>query len=470
MAIPVRIWIIVMIFFTTYINYTTRSNMSMSLPAMVKLLDKGKVVNVPHCRKGDPTFNPNKTQDDTGVRFHWSQHTQGLVLGAYFYGYTPGSLPAGIISEWWGPFWTIFVATAVSAVLNELCVWGTHLHVGFLFACRFIIGFMGGLVYPALQCLIGRWAPPQERGKFVSGLMGNTLGTCLTWIIVGGVTKAWGWEWGFHVLSIQIVIFLAVFWVFVSDSPELHTWITDEELKYIKDSQAGAVTKTKAMPPYKQIFTSFPFWTLCLLHFGNLWGLYVQIAVVPKFIAEVIGFNIRDSGLVSSLPHLVRLFLGLGYGVLGDYLKRTRFSREVVLKSFVTCSHIIPGILMACMGLVKCNYYGAIALLVLSMSINGAVVLTNLSNPTDLSPNFAGTIFGIISFIGGTTGFIVPQIMGALTAAYGNNFTAWGWVFAIGGIVYCSCGIFFIIFGTSKIQPWNEKKDDPEGAQTTSAG
>lgn len=48
------------------------------------------------------------------------------------------------------------------------------------------------------------------------------------------------------------------------------------------------------------------------------------------------------------------------------------------------------------------------------MSLNGAACITNLRNPQDLAPNFAGTIFGIISFIGGLTGFIVPALLGAL--------------------------------------------------------
>lgn len=76
---------------------------------------------------------------------------------------------------------------------------------------------------------------------------------------------------------------------------------------------------------------------------------------------------------------------------------------------------MIPGVLMMCLYFVGCSWIPVVVLLILSQSINGAAVLTNLSNPQDLAPNFAGTIFGIISFIGGMTGFIVPQITGALT-------------------------------------------------------
>lgn len=48
------------------------------------------------------------------------------------------------------------------------------------------------------------------------------------------------------------------------------------------------------------------------------------------------------------------------------------------------------------------------------MGLNGAATITNLRNSQDLAPNFAGTLFGIMSFIGGFTGFIVPAILGQL--------------------------------------------------------
>lgn len=63
----------------------------------------------------------------------------------------------------------------------------------------------------------------------------------------------------------------------------------------------------------------------------------------------------------------------------------------------------------------KCNAIASVALLVVSMGLNGAATITNLRNPQDLAPNFAGTQFGIMSFFGGFTGFLVPLILGALT-------------------------------------------------------
>lgn len=64
--------------------------------------------------------------------------------------------------------------------------------------------------------------------------------------------------------------------------------------------------------------------------------------------------------------------------------------------------------------LAKCSATFNVILLVISMGLNGAATITNLRNPQDLAPNFAGTLFGIMSFFGGFTGFIVPAILGQL--------------------------------------------------------
>lgn len=41
--------------------------------------------------------------------------------------------------------------------------------------------------------------------------------------------------------------------------------------------------------------------------------------------------------------------------------------------------------------------------------------MTNLQNSQDLAPNFAGTLYGIINFVGTTSGFISPLIVAHFT-------------------------------------------------------
>lgn len=75
--------------------------------------------------------------------------------------------------------------------------------------------------------------------------MGNTLGTCATWPLVGAVTMAWGWNWGFHVISIQHIFYCVIFFLIASDSPDKSRYVTEDELNYITEAQGTSVSKKK---------------------------------------------------------------------------------------------------------------------------------------------------------------------------------------------------------------------------------
>lgn len=87
-----------------------------------------------------------------------------------------------------------------------------------------------------------------------------------------------------------------------------------------------------------KIMKSFPFWILIIFHIGNLWGLYVQLTTVPKFMAEVVGFDLKSAGGLAALPHLTRLLTGIFFGSLEDILKsRNILGTKAIRKGFVLC-------------------------------------------------------------------------------------------------------------------------------------
>ncbi|XP_057670785.1 sialin-like [Diorhabda carinulata] len=446
-----RYWILVMVYLSAYMNYSYTVNMAFSIIPMVSYRQN----HTPECIH-KVTENKTNTLPDYGPRYNWDEHKQGAILGAYFWSHSFFSLPAGPISEYFGPAKVIFYATIMGAIINALCVPAAWIHYGVLVLFRFLLGVVGAVIYPALQCLIAQWAPPHERGKFVAGLLGNTMSTVVTWPLLGFVTTHFGWDWGFYALSFEMLLYALIFFVVASDNPDSHRFISAEEVAYIKECQGDSVSRRKhAKVPYKDILKNIPFWILCILHFGNLWGLYLQLQSVPKFMAEVIGFDLRDSGIVGAIPSLTRFFFSVTYGVVGDYLdKNTQLSTKVLRKSFVVASHIIPGVLMFSITFIGCHWQPIVALLTFSMSINGAVVLTNLMNPQDLAPNYAGTIFGMITFIDGTTGFIGPAVTAAFIQEH-NGLKEWSYTFIVGGCMYILCGIIFILFGSVEEQSWN---------------
>lgn len=144
----------------------------------------------------------------------------------------------------------------------------------------------------------------------------------------------------------------------MADSPEEHPWIGEDERIYIAKNTACSLSKTKVsntrtifesksttavllflqkVPPYKEIFLSVPFWALVVLHFGNMWGVSLLLTSGPMFMSEALGFNIKKSGGLASLPYLARLIFGIIFGSIGDFLRKKNVMTPTVMrKSFVT--------------------------------------------------------------------------------------------------------------------------------------
>lgn len=74
----------------------------------------------------------------------------------------------------------------------------------------------------------------------------------------------------------------------------------------------------QSWPPMRQLLTSAPLWSLILMQFGNLWGFFFIVTGAPKFINEVYGFAIASTGLLASLPYVVRSLASIGFAVLAD--------------------------------------------------------------------------------------------------------------------------------------------------------
>lgn len=79
----------------------------------------------------------------------------------------------------------------------------------------------------------------------MAALMGNTLGTVITWPALGIIIETIGWVWAFIIPAIVACIWGIIWYFTVADSPSEHWWISEEERDYINDSLSGAVVRVK---------------------------------------------------------------------------------------------------------------------------------------------------------------------------------------------------------------------------------
>ena len=76
---------------------------------------------------------------------------------------------------------------------------------------------------------------------------------------------------------------------------------------------------------------------------------------------------------------------------------------------------MIPGLLLIILAYYGRDPYVCVAIITMSLGMNGAAAVTNLQNSQDLAPNYAGSLYGTINVIGTTPGFFSPMIVAYFT-------------------------------------------------------
>ncbi|KFB47842.1 AGAP010372-PA-like protein [Anopheles sinensis] len=405
-------------------------------------------------------ISPVKAAINYGPRYNWSQNVQSHILGAYFYGYLLTSLPAGPLAERYGPQRLIGYSFLLCAFVTALFPLFAAIDVWAVIAGRFLIGVLSGCVYPTLHNVISRWIPPNEKSKAVACIAGgSTFGTVITWPFAGLLIEHFGWVYAFYVPAIISGI-VAIVWIWlVSDTPAEHKTITKEEREFIEASFGSTVSKNKSRPPLLKVLSSLPFIALILSHYSSFWGLNFFVTQAPKFMNEVLGFKLANAGFLSSLPYLARMFSGFIFGYIGDTLRsRSIMSVTALRKSFTLFSHFLPGAFLIALPFIAEDPIVTVACIVACLGFNGASTITNLVNAQDLAPNFAATLYGMMNFLATTAGFLAPMMVAFFTKEK-STMDEWKYVFLITAGFYIISGAIFTVFGSGKVQKWNEVKE-----------
>ena len=446
-----------MMFLACMFSYMIRTNLSITIVAMVNATSKSGGSG-PACTVAASSNSSNKTTElkDFGERYEWDQPTQGLLLAAYFCGVLPGSIPAGLLAEKYGGSKVVAFATLIPAVLNLLMPWASGLHYGLVLVLRFLMGFFGGAVYPALHAMIARWVPPSEKGMFVWTMQGGPFGTVVTFALCGQVISAFGWKSAYYVTSGVILVFYALWVYLIYDTPDQHPGITENEITYIREQIGTSVSKQKAPLPLRSVATSVPFIALLWAHFANMWGIYFIATNGPKYTLGVLGFDMKSGGSITGLPYIARLGAGVLFAAAGDYVRRKNMlTLGWIRRIFMIFSHIGPAVALVVMTYAGCDAVTAIVMLIVALTFNGAACQTSLQNHQDLAPNFAGSLYGIMNTFGSFPGFIIPSVIGALTSER-NGIEEWRIMFWLSSGIFISATILFWLFGSAEIQPWND--------------
>ncbi|CAG9799840.1 unnamed protein product [Chironomus riparius] len=471
-------------------NYMIRININIAIVDMISPEFKSKAVTSSECFSTNITMSKNESLmfdhsarfvsfekrilDYFGVEyerdgFKWDAKTQAEVLAAFFTLHFATQLPGGILAQKFGTKLIFGFSNFFGCITCMLVPIAAYYSFYALFWLRLVQGFVAGAAWPAMSHLVGRWIPPNERSKFVTAYIGSSIGVSICYPIFGFIIQNSSWENVFHFCGIVGTIWYVLWQYFVYDSPESHPRIHEKEKLYILQSLGSSVVrgeKPKYRTPWKAILTSIPMWMNIVAQWGGVWGLFTLIAQAPTYFRFVHGWGIEMTGVLSGFPHLLRVIFSLIVSTFSDYLLSTnKMSRTNVRKMASFICLILNGFFVIGLAFSGCDVFIAVLLLTISLMLHGSVSSGALASVVDISPNFAGVSLGINSTFSTFSGFISPMIVGYLTSGRQHNVEPWKYVFLICATMQITCGIIYILFSDSTLQPWNKPIEEEQKAE-----
>eukprot|EP00058_Branchiostoma_floridae_P023698 XP_002609188.1 hypothetical protein BRAFLDRAFT_90639 [Branchiostoma floridae] len=415
--VPARYVLAVLFFFGHIAMMTFRSGFSIAIVVMVNSSSPVNQTNTyllcPSSGSGNTSAQNNQGELD------WSESIKGVLLGAYFYGYIVTQVLGGLLEQKFGGKIVYGTSMLVTAALNALgpvasrtspwamfavrfsmglvsvlgglleqrfggkIVYGTSMLVTAalnalgpvasrtspwaMFAVRFSMGLVSGVLFPTLYGVWSRWAPLTERTSLLAiCYIGIPLGNIINYPLASYLADELGWEYIFYVPGGLVAAWFVAWLLLAYDSPAKHPRILEEEQKYIEDST---------------------------------------------------GMRERQNGLLSALPFVLSMVTMLTSSVAADRLiQGGKIPKVWIRRGFVIIGFsgtVICGVILA--NLTGCNPAVAVSLLCITEGFNGMTVAGFRAVHVEFAPRFSGVTFALANVAATVAGIFAPLLVGFIT-------------------------------------------------------
>jgi sugar phosphate permease len=360
----------------------------------------------------------------------------GFLGSAYFYPYALMQLPAGLLSDSWGPRKTItvffFVAFVGSVVLGmaPTVLWAI---VG-----RALVGIGVSFLFVPTMKALAEWFRPREFATMAGILMLMGGVGSLSAAAPLALLNAWiGWRYSFTVIGCFTVVLGALVWIFVRDRPSDKGWPPVTTHAGSAAEPIGlwqGVIKVLSHPPFWPLAIWFFFDCAIFFAFGGLWG--------GPFLTQIYGLSKAEAGNVLSM---LAVGMVIGSPLLSLVSNRVFKGRKPVLVgssiialgmvtflAFLTDRFSVMGLYLFCLGLGL---------------FTSAIVVVGFTSAKELFPvQMAGTSTGLVNLFPFAGGAVFQPLLGYILERSGQvdgAFTIEGYHNAF--MVLFACGVIALV-------------------------
>lgn len=340
---------------------------------------------------------------------------KGIILGAFFLGYTIMQIPMGYLSNKFGS--KIVLVFSLVGVGLFLMIFGFGFSLLFLVIIRFLTGALAHAGYPpSVSGFIATNVPAEKKG-FAQTIMISSSGFAMFIgpLLVAPLLTTVGWRNTYYIMG-GIVILIGLSLLILP--------------KQTKTASSGT-KEAKQSLSFLQILKDPVIWVLVIAAFLMNASVYGLTSWLASYLSEARGLPIDQVGYVSSLTGVFILLAG----VLGGYLIGRFFrgkEKHIIVLSGLVGALCIYGVFM------MQSLLTSIIMLCIANMLCIIAFSTLMSLPHQLfRPDEVATKYATVNAGGVFGGFFAPMIIGALvqkTGSYQSAFLFLAGTFLFGGL------------------------------------
>ncbi len=341
--------------------------------------------------------------------------TQSALLGSLFFlGYFAFQIPGAAYARKRSARRLIGLALVSWGVLASLT--GIIKVFWILALDRLLLGAAESFILPGMLILLTKWFTRKERSRTNTLLiLGNPITVLWMSAATGYIIKKFGWQMTFVIEGLPSVIWGAVWYFTIRDTPEETAWLSPESATKLRSILDSEQTVLPRVPNLAAAFKNPGVAILCAQYFLWCLGLYGFVLWLPVIIKNGSSQGIGITGVLSAVPYAFAAMLMLFASYFSDRTaKRTRFVWPFLIFAGAALfgSYLTAGM----------NFWLSFSFLVIA---GGAMYAPYgpffAIIPEILPSNVAGEVTALINSLGALGSFLGSYFVGYLQGRTGNS-------------------------------------------------